>query len=80
MLLEIKAFLKARPVANLQQIAKALAIDCALAEQMLSRWIKKGCVRNLSEEPGCGTGRCSQCAQGCNAKPEASMLYCWQDR
>lgn len=81
MLADIKAFMQKQPIANLQQIADAISVDVDTTRLMLQRWMRKGCVRCLSEQAQatpCGGGTCGSCSFGCHKSKAASELYCWE--
>jgi hypothetical protein len=70
MLLDVKKFMQAKYVANLEQIAAHIHQDPDLTRELLQHWIRKAKVEKLASPAGCGT-RCQQC------KPKYAEVYKW---
>lgn len=69
-LLEIKQYLMQVKIASLATIRSHFNCDSELLRQMLSHWIRKGCVRQCLKTPSCGT-KCQQCS------PMVTEIYEW---
>lgn len=59
-LLELKQHLMQARVCSLGTIAQHFRCDPELMRNMLSHWVRKGCVRQFSKTPSCGK-RCGSC-------------------
>ncbi|MHB1948396.1 MAG: FeoC-like transcriptional regulator [Gammaproteobacteria bacterium] len=69
-LLEIKNYLMRVKMASLTSLTAYFNCDSQLLQQMLSHWVRKGCVRKCVAKPACGT-QCLQC------KVPATEVYEW---
>lgn len=69
-LLEIKNYLMRVKIASLTSLSSYFNCDSDILRNMLSHWVRKGCVRQCLKTPQCGT-KCSQCAV------PATEIYEW---
>ncbi|EKD53755.1 MAG: hypothetical protein ACD_60C00157G0009 [uncultured bacterium] len=69
-LVEIKHYLMQVKMTSLASISAYFKCDAELMRQMMSHWLRKGCVRKLSKTPACG-GSCMKCA------PSLVEIYEW---
>ena len=78
LLLEIKNYFLRVKKASLDNLSKEFNLDIEILENMLSLWIKKGCLKKVSNEKDCAS-RCSSCQLGCfTAKKIPSFeVYEW---
>lgn len=60
-LIELKQHLMETRVATLGSLAQHFHCDPEFLRSMLTHWVRKGCVRQLSKTPACGK-RCSECS------------------
>lgn len=59
-LLEIKNYLMRVKVASLASLSAYFNCDSDVLRNMLSHWVRKGCVRECIKASACGT-KCAQC-------------------
>ena len=69
-LMEIKKYLMQVRITSLSSICVYFNAEPALLRQMLSHWIRKGCVRQCAKTPACGTS-CGKCS------PALTEIYEW---
>ena len=69
-LIALKHYLVKTKFANLAGISHYFNSDPDVVRDMLSHWIRKGCVRQLPKNEMCG-GRCIQCS------PLMTEVYEW---
>jgi len=67
-LLEIKQYLKAHKVANLQELSLHFQRDPEIMRDMLSHWLRKDVIYRAPNPVGCGV-TCGQC------KPSIAEVY-----
>ena len=72
MLLSIKAFLKKRNIANLQELSLHFCKQPQIMRSMLGHWIRKGKICRLGNPAGCGT-KCQICPS------QFAEIYQWID-
>ncbi|AAO91259.1 FeoC-like transcriptional regulator [Coxiella burnetii] len=70
MLLSIKAFLKERQSANLQELSLHFCKQPETMRCLLAHWIRKGKIRCQEKPAGCGT-KCQRC------QPQFVEIYRW---
>ena len=70
MLLSIKAFLKERKSADLQELSFYFCKHPDTIRFLLAHWIRKGKIRYLVKDKGCGT-KCQAC------QPQSVEVYQW---
>lgn len=70
MLLSLKAFLKERKTANLQELSLHFCKEPQIMRCMLEHWIRKGKICRLGKSAACGT-KCQLC------QPQFAETYEW---
>ncbi|EIC19863.1 FeoC-like transcriptional regulator [Thiorhodovibrio frisius] len=71
MLADVRAYLRERPLASLQDIALHLKVPPEVAQELCAVWVRKG----RAERIDCASG-CANC-QLCQGPP--AELYRWRD-
>jgi hypothetical protein len=69
-LLEIKHYLMQVKMTSLANISAYFKCDAEVLRQMLSHWVRKGCVRQCKKTANCGV-KCQQCS------PQVIEIYEW---
>lgn len=67
---ELRSYLKEKKTVTLNDLVIHFSIDADALRGMLNKWIKKGKVRQIPVNSGCGTS-CSKC------DPTLTELYEW---
>lgn len=69
---ELRTYLKQKQRVTLNDLVNHFGVSADALRGMLGQWMRKGHVRRLSPESGCGT----QC---CKCDPGLTELYEWID-
>jgi putative ferrous iron transport protein C len=68
-LLEIKKYLMQVKIASLSHLSTYFNCDSELLRNMMCHWVRKGCVRQFTKNPSCGS--CNKCG------PVVTEIYEW---
>ena len=71
-LLELKNYLQQVKIASLAKICAHFNCDSDLLRNMMGHWLRKGCIRQFTQSPGCGK-TCMKCV------PPTVEIYEWID-
>lgn len=69
-LVELKSYLVKVRIASLSSICVYFNIEPERLRQMLSHWVRKGCVRQCQRNPACASS-CGKCS------PLVTEIYEW---
>jgi putative ferrous iron transport protein C len=69
-LVELKQYMMKVRITSLSSLSLYFNTDPLLLRQMLTHWVRKGCVKQCLKTPSCGT-TCGKCS------PIATEIYEW---
>ncbi len=69
-LIDIKNYLKQVKIVTLATLCEHFKCDSDVLRNMMAHWMRKGCIRKFTKEPGCGK-TCMKCV------PQTVEIYEW---